>query len=255
MARYDQVTIQAPPVGPDIIDSTFMLSYFQKLVSATISGHYDVNLPQDAAKGLIRAKDDGSGNIQIVLYDGSTEHVIATWTPTLGLRSNLNAPQIIDVTSSTAAVAFDIPSGVKSFRLEYDNFEPVTADAYLILQLGESGSGGAFVTSSSYSQSNISNINGAIDLTNSTGTSFGVSHETDAGTQAYRGWGEILVQGLNQATEVPRVIGSRSAVNSSLQNRFGTFSGRLSSGNFNAFRLLCSSGNIAKLRGRIIWGY
>lgn len=161
----------------------------------------------------------------------------------------------IDITSSTASVEYDIPSGATGFCLAYDDFEPVTADEFLTLRMGVNGSGGAFVTSSNYTQNNISNLNGVIDLTIATGTYFGISHQTDNGTQAHRGWGQVIAQGLNQAGEIPRIDGTRSAVNSSLQNRYGTFSGRLVSGNYNAIQLLCSTGNISRLRGRITWKF
>lgn len=170
-----------------------------------------------------------------------------------------NPDQLFDVTSPVASLAFDVPPGVKTARITYDNFEPVNNDDALGLQIGVNGSGGAFLTTSSYFNHYVNLVVATVNGSQITTTHFGISTQIDNAlpTPHGYGYGEVVIQGLNQASEVVKIFGSRGGFNSSAQQIGGMFNGRITSteDNFNAIRLIGSTGNINKLRGRIEWGY
>lgn len=170
-----------------------------------------------------------------------------------------NPDQLFDVTSPVASLAFDVPPGVKTARITYDNFEPVNNDDALGLQVGVNGSGGAFLTTSSYFNHYVNLVVATVNGSQITTTHFGISTQIDNAlpTPHGYGYGEVVIQGLNQASEVVKIFGSRGGFNSSAQQIGGMFNGRITSteDNFNAIRLIGSTGNINKLRGRIEWGY
>jgi len=87
MARFSQSPISNVEGG---YSGTALAGFVNELVAAIVSGHYNVDRPEGAAKGLVWSKTVGE-EIHVMLFDGTTDHQIATWTDAGGLAINATA--------------------------------------------------------------------------------------------------------------------------------------------------------------------
>lgn len=229
--------------------------------AATLANGFEVTIV--AAGGDVTIDPDGietiNGESTLTLRQGKTARISCDGTTFYAYIVEEIPDSIINITSSTASIEFDVPAGATGFHMNYDNFEPATADASLAMQIGVNGSGGAFLTTSSYFSHFINLVVSTVSGSQVTTTHFEISTQVDnahATPHGY-GYGEVLATGFNQASEVVKISGFRGGVPSTGQQNGGTFQGRITSteDNFNAIKFLASSGNIDKLRARIVWRY
>lgn len=154
------------------------------------------------------------------------------------------------ITSSTIEAAFDIPSTWKAFRLIAWNVLPVTTDAGLRIEFGTAGSGGSMVTSANYF-THIRRLTTTtpLDTTIVGGSDFGL-------TPAIRnssGFCHLSYEFYGVNTTSGDVVGHGSgySINSTPETVFDQRAFSLGvAGNYNAFKVLMSSGNIATMELR-----
>lgn len=87
MARYDDGLIVQPGGGQKFTGAS-LADFYNELLSAIVSGHYATEKPVGAAKGLLWSKNDGSAAVQLMLFDGTLDHMIAKWDDVDGLQIN-----------------------------------------------------------------------------------------------------------------------------------------------------------------------
>lgn len=167
-------------------------------------------------------------------------------------------PTIINITSSTAVDAYDVPTGATGFILKVESFIPVTANSTLCLQYGTNGSGGAFTTSSNYFTvgGNSRSSSSTTDAFTTTSTVAFIGRATsDTAAFGNSGISRVECFGLNNASGSPKLL-VETYGNSTTENVRSSYAGRMtgiSITDVDAVRFLADTGNMAELKATLTW--
>ncbi len=167
-------------------------------------------------------------------------------------------PTIINITSSTAVDAYDVPAGATGFILKVESFIPATANGSLCLQYGVNGSGGAFVTSSNYFTvgGNNRSSSASPDAFDTTDTvAFIGRATTNLATFSNSSISQVECFGLRNASGSPKLLVDTYG-NSTTENVRSSYAGRMtgiSITDVDAVRFLADTGNIAELKATLTW--
>lgn len=121
------------PAGGESYSGAALAEYINEVVAAVVSGHFDVQPPVGAGKGLFRAKQNGD-DIQIVLHDGDSEVVLFEFDVGDQLLTSPHRNNPFDLTATQLGISREnhlINSGFDiSGRGDFSSSTAVTSGAY-----------------------------------------------------------------------------------------------------------------------------